>query len=175
MSKINVNTIGREEQLSSPKGTFQIERTCLTEKLADSDVERRRAPFDIDVVTIPPGKTDWPYHVHATGWELYIAIKGTARMRLDDNYIEMAPGDSIQCAPGAAHQVINESDSPFIYWLVSSSPAFDTGYYPDSDKLTVTKVLGAPSDGLPESGRSGSTTWTTFRQGATTDYWQGEE
>ena len=72
--------------------------------------------------------------MRATGWVLYIAIAGTAPMRLDDNYIEMAPSDSIQCAPGAAHQIINESDSLFIYWLASSSPAYDTGYYPDSDK-----------------------------------------
>ena len=106
----------------------------MTKILAGSDVERRRAPFDIDVVTVPPRKTKWPYHVHATVGERYIAIEGTARINLDANYIEIAPGDSIQCAPDPEHQVINESDSPFIYWLVSSSPALDTAYYPDSDK-----------------------------------------
>ena len=174
MSKLNINDLDREFHLSSPKGAYENKRSSLTEKFAELDTEQRRAPFDIEVVTLPPGKKDWPYHVHATGWEVYIAIEGVARMRIDGNYIDMMPGDSIQCAPGAAHQIINESESPFIYWLVSSSPTFDTSYYPDSDKLTVRQVLGAPSSELGASA-TGETTWTKFRQGATGDYWEGEE
>ena len=120
----------------------------MTREFAELDTEQGCTPLGIDVVTLLPGKKDWPYHLHATQWEIYIAIEGVARMRLNENYIDMVPGDSIQCAPGAAHQIINESESPFTYWLVTNSPEFDVCYYPDSDKLSGgERILGPLSDG----------------------------
>jgi len=166
MSKININSLELDKHVASPKKTFGNDRACLTEKLFDANNEKGRAPFDVDIVTIAPGKKDWPYHVHANGWELYIAIEGKAQMRIDGSYVEMTAGDSIQCAPGVAHQIINNSDASFQYWLISDSPSFDTYYYPDSDKLTARGVLGISSKDM---------TWTKFRAGAVDNYWEGEE
>ena len=166
MSKINIKNLILDRQIASPKNTFGNKRACLTEKLFDLNEEKGRAPFDIEIVSVDPGKKDWPYHVHATGWELYIAVEGKAQMRLDDSFVEMAEGDSIQCAPGVAHQIINRSKEIFRYWLVSDSPSFDTYYYPDSDKLTARGVLGASSREM---------TWTKFREGCVENYWEGEE
>ena len=166
MDKININSLKLDRHVASPKNTFGNNRACLTEKLYDLNREKGRAPFDIDVVTISPGKKDWPYHVHAAGWELYIAIEGQAQMRIDGSCVEMASGDSIQCAPGVAHQIINNSDAVFRYWLISDSPAFDTYYYPDSDKLTARGILGASSK---------EAIWTKFCEGYVDNYWEGEE
>ena len=88
--------------------------------------------------------------------EIYIAIEGVACVRLNKNYIDMVPGDSIQCALNAAHQIINEFESPFTYWLVTNSPEFDACYYPDSDKLSGGKRILRPF--------SDRQNWTKFRQ-----------
>lgn len=175
MNKVNLHEIKEEvRRLESPKKTFCNVQKSITKALTNRDEHKRQPPFDMDYVTLPPGKKDFPYHVHATGWELYCAVKGSAHMRVEEDLVELKPGDAIQCPPGVAHQIINDSDADFEYWLISSSPDFDTAYYPDSDKLTVQQILGANKEGVGND-RGGSSLWTRFREGLGTSYWEGEE
>jgi len=76
---------------------------------------------------------------------------------------------------GVAHQLINNSDADFEYWIISSNPDFSMTYYPDSDKINVHPMLGANKEGIVNKERGGLVLWTQVREGLVTDYWHGEE
>lgn len=49
---------------------------------------------------IPPG-VRFPYgHAHATQEETYVVVRGSGRMKLDDEIIELAEWDAVRVAPG---------------------------------------------------------------------------
>ncbi|MBT4977015.1 MAG: cupin domain-containing protein [Gemmatimonadetes bacterium] len=58
---------------------------------------------------LAPGKRNFPYHCHATGWEMYYALKGQAGMRAEVGIEEFKAGETAIYPPGDAHQIINES------------------------------------------------------------------
>ena len=144
----------------SPKGKFSILRKSI---ITCPDTG---APFDLDHVTLPPGKRNFPHHSHAALWELYYIIFGEATVRIDDESHTVSAGDSILCPPGEAHQIINESDSDVIYLIISNDPAFDSYYYPDSGKMLV--PAGNVWKGHPQKNR---VFWTTTDE----MYYTGEE
>lgn len=115
----------------SPKQRFSFSRTSVF------TIDDTGAPFDMDQVTLPPGKRNFPHHSHAALWEMYYIVSGTAVVRIDGESHEVSAGDSIMCPPGVAHQIINESDDDVIYLVISNDPPFDSCFYPDSGKLLV--------------------------------------
>ena len=49
---------------------------------------------------IPPGYR-FPYgHTHATQEEVYVVVRGSGRMKLDDEIIELAEWDAVRVPPG---------------------------------------------------------------------------
>ena len=90
-------------------------------------------------------------------------------MRTETGIEDFKAGETVSCPPGDAHQIINESSEDFEYLVITNNPGFDTYYYPDSDKVFVSGLLGANKE-VGEDAR-----WTTFKEGARTDYWHGEE
>jgi uncharacterized cupin superfamily protein len=115
----------------SPAGKFELSRKSVF-NIADTG-----APFDMDHVTLSPGKRNFPHHSHAALWEVYYVVSGNATVRMDDTSHEVSTGDTIVCPPGVAHQIINESDENVVYLVISNDPPFDSCYYPDSGKMLV--------------------------------------
>ena len=147
---------GRE----SPTGKFSIVRKSIF-TCPDTG-----SPFDLDHVTLSPGKRNFPHHSHAALWEMYYIISGKAVVRIDEETHDVETGDTIVCPPGMAHQIINESDEEVVYLVISNDPPFDSCYYPDSGKMLVAarKVW----KGHPNDERA---FWTTTNE----TYYTGEE
>ena len=159
----------KERNFSSPKNKFGLKRRDISASLTEQDEEKRGAPVDIEHCVLAPGKSNFPYHCHATGWEIYYALKGQARMRVEAGCEDFKAGETAICPPGDAHQIFNESSEDFEYLVITNNPDFDTYYYPDSDKVFVSGLLGANKQVGEEA------YWTTFKKGIKTDYWHDEE
>ena len=159
----------KQTDFASPKKTFALKMKKISATLAEQDQQKRDAPVDIEHCVLAPGKKNFPYHCHAAEWEIYYALKGQARMRTEAGIEDFNAGETAICPPGEAHQIINESADDFEYLVITNNAGFDTYYYPDSDKVFVSALLGANK----KVGED--TCWTTFKEGAQTDYWHGEE
>ena len=159
----------KQTDFASPKKTFALKMKKISATLAEQDQQKRDAPVDIEHCVLAPSKKNFPYHCHATEWEIYYALKGQARMRTEAGIEDFNAGETAICPPGEAHQIINESADDFEYLVITNNAGFDTYYYPDSDKVFVSALLGA-NDKVGNNAR-----WTTFKEGAKTDYWHGEE
>jgi mannose-6-phosphate isomerase-like protein (cupin superfamily) len=49
---------------------------------------------------VPPG-TRFPYgHTHATQEEVYVVVRGSGRMKLDDEIVELREWDAVRVPPG---------------------------------------------------------------------------
>jgi uncharacterized cupin superfamily protein len=117
------------DRFDSPKGRFGA---LFREPFRGDDTG---CPFDIEHVTIPPGKRNFPFHSHGAMWEVYYVLSGNGTMRTDEETVDLQPGDTYICKPGLAHQIINDTDADLIYLVVANEPAHDSCYYPDSGKL----------------------------------------
>ena len=149
-----------------------MRRQLVSETLRAQDPDDREAPFDIEFAQLPPGKRNYPHHSHATEWELYYALSGAAMLRVGtgagEEAVRLKAGSVAMCPPGLAHQLINNGREDFTYLVISNNAPFDTYYYPDSDKVFVSPVLGANKD-------HPGYFWTKFRSDASASYFDGED
>ncbi|MDQ8202464.1 cupin domain-containing protein [Pelagicoccus sp. SDUM812003] len=139
MQKINSNQLEATHR-SSPKNKFgaSIKEISVALGREDSSTDlMKRHPFDVAIVTLPPGKALCPYHVHATQWEFYHVLSGRGIVRDEQGETEVEPGDAFLFKPGEAHQVRNEGDTDFVYYVIADNPIGDHCYYPDSKKWIV--------------------------------------
>jgi uncharacterized cupin superfamily protein len=139
----------------SPKGHFGI---TYRDHISCEDTG---CPFDLQHVTLKPGKKNFPFHTHGSLWELYYAVSGTATMRTDEETVDFQAGDSYLCRPGLAHQIINDSTADFVYLVISNDPPHDSCYTPTAANwLQVQRNYGGPCPKARDSG-SRSKVWST--------------
>jgi uncharacterized cupin superfamily protein len=113
-------------------------------------------PFDLEFGKLPPAHSGCPFHSHATQWEFYIFLSGTATVRTPDGTKTFGAGDAVVHPPGEAHQFTNTGTDDLLYYLVADNPATDYWHYPDSNKWG----LRAPRK---------------FFRTTDVDYWDGDE
>ena len=154
MLKIALTDV-KEDDFASPKKTFSLTMRGISAALAKRDEKKRQAPVDIEHCVLAPGKKNFPYHCHAAEWEIYYALKGQARMRTEAGIEDFKAGETAICPPGDAHQIINESADDFEYLVITNNAAFDTYYYPDSDKLLPGQRQGLCIESLRSQQRDG--------------------
>jgi uncharacterized cupin superfamily protein len=166
MHKANLKDIPEQER-KSPKGKFgrfmKNISVALGREPESLDLSKRH-PFDLTMVRIQEGKFLCPYHAHAAESELYLVISGRGKVRDKNGITEVGPGDAFFFQPGEAHQLWNESDEDFVYYVIADNPRSggttgDSCYYPDSGKWAVT------TDARDE----------VVVKGTETDYFDGEE
>ena len=67
-------------------------------RLATKALELEKAALSHQYV--PPGSR-FPYgHTHATQEEVYVVVRGSGRMKLDDEIVELAEWDAVRVPPG---------------------------------------------------------------------------
>ncbi|HXS68237.1 MAG TPA: cupin domain-containing protein [Candidatus Polarisedimenticolia bacterium] len=136
MNKINLTEISIEKN-RSPKGRFRRWSQHISQALAGvngigaSGIEQ---PFEVDLVRIPAGATNWPFHSHSAKWELYLIITGRGYVRTADGTSDLREGDCIIHPPGEAHQITNTGATDLVYYIVSDSPRSDVRHFPDTNK-----------------------------------------
>jgi uncharacterized cupin superfamily protein len=92
--------------------------------------------YSYDVVQ--PGKRSCPYHSHRGEEEMFLIVRGTARLRYGDETRSIGGGVVICCptgGPETAHQIINDSDAELAYLSISTMMPAEICEYPDSDKV----------------------------------------
>jgi mannose-6-phosphate isomerase-like protein (cupin superfamily) len=69
---------------------------------------------------MPPGTFEIPHH-HERARQLFYVLEGEFVMELAGERFLLAPGDSIEVAPGIRHQARNDGDVD-VRFIVASSP-----------------------------------------------------
>lgn len=133
MHIINQSTVPIEHR-QSPKGTFEVFRKHISIALGgikDVGPWGGGHPFDIELATIPPRKTCYPYHSHAAQTEYYIILSGTGRLIHGEGKSQaIGPGDHILLLPGEPHQLINDSEQDLVYYVIADHHQADVTSYP---------------------------------------------
>lgn len=93
---------------------------------------------------LPAGRRSWPYHTHYGNEELLIVLDGHPTLRTPDGERELQAGDAtiFRRGPEGAHEIVNRSDRPARFAIVSTMVQPDVAHYPDSDTIGV--FAGAP-------------------------------
>ena len=102
------------------------------------------------VAEIDPGRTSGLYHFHHGTEELLVVLRGRPTLRDPAGERELAEGDVLLFArgPEGAHQLLNRTDEPVRYVVVSTRPSPDAVEYPDSRQLSV-MAFTESQDGRP--------------------------
>jgi len=139
MDKTNQNKLEWIE-VKSPKGKYHLFRRPVSLALGgkkDIGIWGGGHPFDLEMTRVPPGKTNWPYHSHASQWELYVVLSGRGQVRGPDGEFEIGPGDCVIHPPGEPHQIRNHGTEDLIYYVIADNPQSDVSTYPDSGKWFI--------------------------------------
>jgi len=124
----------------SPKGKFAMIDQELSVALGrdpKSASARDRHPFDVEVATIPAGKTACPYHSHSAQWEYYQVLGGAGFVRHAEGTTAIAPGDAFIFGPDEPHSISGGETEALVVLIVTDNPIGESGYYPDSRKWIV--------------------------------------
>src|SRR6266545_2861421 len=160
MQIIHLNTVA-EREIRSPKGKYHAFTKDVSVALGREPQSldmRKRHPFDLAMVRIPPGASRCPYHAHSAQWELYVVLAGAGRVRHEGGVTEVSAGDAFLFGPNEAHQITNHSREELVYYVIADNPFGTSCYYPDSKKWMV----GQPAEQLVLKGHEA-------------DYFEGEE
>lgn len=139
MNKINLAEISIEKS-RSPKGRFRRLSQHISQALAGVNglgPSGLAQPFEVDLIRIPAGAVNWPYHSHSAQWELYLIITGRGQVRTPDGAADLREGDCIIHPPGEAHQITNTGATDLVYYIIADCPASDVCHYPDTNKWQV--------------------------------------
>jgi len=95
--------------------------------------------------TIPPGKSNYPYHYHTVNEEVFYIISGHGRLLTPDGARAIGPGDIIVCPAGerGAHKITNVSnDTNLVYLDVDTNMTPEIAHYPHSGKIGIRAAGG---------------------------------
>ena len=136
MNRINQDDLPWVER-RSPKGKFHKFRRNLSRALASEAAGptlRGPAPFEVELMRLPSGAANFPFHSHSAEWECYLILSGSGTMRTAARRTKLAPGDCVMCPPGEAHQIVNDGEGDLVYYVIANNAPSDVWHYPDSDK-----------------------------------------
>src|SRR3954464_8131861 len=119
MKKINIAKL-KWEKWNSPKGTFAQQSKSISGLLGDvrNGWPKKGHPFNLELVSVPPGKAPCPFHVHYLQWELYVIVSGTGVARAGKQRVKIKAGDAFMHPPGEAHQLINTGKQPLVFYII---------------------------------------------------------
>jgi uncharacterized cupin superfamily protein len=136
MNKINLAEISIERS-RSPKGQFRRLSQHISQALAGVNgigASGLNQPFEVDLVRVPAGATNWPYHSHSAKWELYLFLAGRGQVRTPGGIADVREGDCVIHPPSEAHQITNTGATDLVYYIVADNPASDVRHFPDTKK-----------------------------------------
>ena len=113
MNKINLAEISIEKS-RSPKGRYRRLSQHISKALTGVNGLLKsglKQPFDVELVRLPAGAANWPYHSHTAQWELYLILSGRGRVRTPAGHVEVHEGDCLVHPPGEPHQIRNTGAS----------------------------------------------------------------
>jgi uncharacterized cupin superfamily protein len=136
MKKVNLESIPWVE-CRSPRARFHKFRRNIATALERPKAGPKlpgKPPFEVELVRVPPGATNFPLHSHSQAWEFYLILSGTATLRLGRRKVKVTAGDCIMCPPGEPHHMINTGADDLTYYVVANNVPGDIWHFPDSGK-----------------------------------------
>jgi len=136
MQKVNLNDIPWRER-KSPKAHYHrfLRDVALAFQNPKSGPKpRREPPFEVELVRLPPGAKNFPFHSHGTEWEFYLVVSGAGKVRAGKSTRGLKAGDCVLNPPGEAHQIINTGKEDLLYFVIANNAPADFYHYPDSNK-----------------------------------------
>jgi len=136
MKKININAIPWRER-KSPRGDYHrfLRDVAMAFKAPNTGPSlRSEPPFEVELVRLPSGAKNFPFHNHAAEWEFYLVVSGTGKIRAGKLTRNLESGDCVLNPPGEPHQIINTGKEDLLYYVIANNSAADFYYFPDSDK-----------------------------------------
>jgi uncharacterized cupin superfamily protein len=136
MKKINLDEVPWCER-KSPKGHYHrfLRDVAQAFRAPKSGPKLPgKPPFEVELVRLPPGAKNFPFHDHATEWEFYLIVSGTGKIRAGRLTRSLRPGDCILNPPGEPHQIINSGKADLLYYVIANNSSADFYHYPDSKK-----------------------------------------
>lgn len=94
----------------------------------------------VAIYEIPPMKSNYPYHYHATNTEVFYIISGQGILRTPNGDRSIKAGDYIVCPPleNGAHKLINNTSNEVLKYIDFDTTNYpDIISYPDSDKTGI--------------------------------------
>ena len=86
----------------------------------------------ISMARVPPGKESFALHVHTVHEEWIYVLSGRGRVRLDDEALDLGPGDFVGFPPGGpAHLVVNSGDVDLVFLQGGDRREGDRGRFPE--------------------------------------------
>jgi uncharacterized cupin superfamily protein len=136
MNKINLVEIPMEQN-RSPKGRFRRIHQDISRALMGVNGMGKSGltqPFEVELVRVPVGAINWPYHSHSAQWELYLILSGRGQVRTPDGIAALREGDCLVHPPGEPHQITNTGATDLVYYVIADDPPSDVRHYPDTKK-----------------------------------------
>lgn len=116
---------------------------------------------------LPAGERSWPYHYHTANEEALFVLSGSGMVRLDgeEESVEAGAFVPFPADESGGHQVVNDSDDPLRYLVMSTMNEPDVTVYPEMEKFGV--YVGSPPGGREERTFEGY-----FPLDADVEYWE---
>ncbi|NGM67517.1 cupin domain-containing protein [Natronolimnobius sp. AArcel1] len=144
---------------------------------ADDETEFRRkelsnavdaADIGCSLYELPPGARSWPYHYHTANEEALYVLSGDGLLIAADGEQPLETGDYVTfpASERGGHRIVNDSDDPLRYLLLSTMNEPDITVYPENETFGV--YVGSPPGGRDERSLEG-----TYRLEDDVDYWDG--
>ncbi|WP_049922388.1 cupin domain-containing protein [Halopiger djelfimassiliensis] len=136
MGSINVDELAWTS-VENEDGETQFKRKQLGEAAGSDEI-------GCSLYELPAGSRSWPYHYHTGNEEALFVLEGTGTLRLDGETHRLTDGEfvALPADERGAHRVVNDTEGPLRYVMVSTMNEPDVTVYPDSEKLGV--FVGSP-------------------------------
>jgi uncharacterized cupin superfamily protein len=139
MKAIHLDDVSSRE-VKSPKGVFQLFQKDISLALGgkkDIGPWGGGHPFDLALVRVPPGRKNWPVHLHTAQWEVYYILEGAGRYFDGTQWHDIRAGHTIMAPPGEAHQLENSGSGDLAYLVIADMPGADSAFYPATGLTSV--------------------------------------
>src|SRR5215831_11966320 len=136
MKKINLDQIPWRQR-KSPKGHYHRFMRDVAVAFRNPKTGPKlpgRPPFEVELVRLPPGAKNFPFHDHAAEWEFYLIVSGTGKIRAGKLTRSLRAGDCVLNPPCEPHQIINSGKTDLLYYVIANNSSADFYHYPDSNK-----------------------------------------
>lgn len=132
MPPYSIHNIGKWDELSAKK-EHAPGKIFLSELL-------NLTCMDISVNALKPGWLNPYLHNHKSHEELYVFIKGSGEMKLNDEMIQVREGDMVRVAPSAARGVRNPQSNSEELWFICVRAAKEN--FNPKDELQSGRING---------------------------------
>ena len=109
-----------KKSVQSTKAFLAGDKTLIREVLHPKN-EDIKLPYSLAHATLAPGQSSEP-HILQESSEVYVFVRGTGLVFVDEQTTRAAPGNVIHIPAGAKQHVHNDGNTPLEFWCIVAPP-----------------------------------------------------